>query len=214
MTELFRSQVATGRWPVGSKIPTEPELAEWTGAGRNTVREAISSLVQTGILRREQGRGTFVVSTSDLRSSVSRRAAVTSRRDSLELRLALDAASARIAALRRTEADAERLVELLDDRRRAWADGDAHERVRADSALHRAVVAATRNALLQDVYQGLIDVFEEVQLHDVTGGTDHLGQLHADLVEAIVDGSPERAAATMSTLLQPMIDEASPSDPP
>ena len=209
VTELFRSQVTDGHWPLGSRIPTESELVEWSGAGRNTVREAVGSLVQAGILRREQGRGTFVVSTSDLRSSVSRRVAATSRRDSLELRLALDAASARLAAVRRTEADSERLVRLLNERRHAWAGGDAHERVRADSALHRAVVGATHNALLQDVYEGLLGVFEEVQLHDVAGETDVLAQLHADLVEAIVDGDSERAADTMSTLLQPMISAAS-----
>ena len=210
VTELFRSQITGGDWPLGSKIPTEPELVEWTGAGRNTVREAIGSLVQAGILRREQGRGTFVVSTSDLRSSVSRRVAATSRRDSLELRLALDAASARIAAVRRTEADAGRLVSLLAERRDAWNGDDLHERVRADSALHRAVVGATHNALLGDVYEGLLEVFEEVQLHDVAGETDDLAQLHTDLVEAIVDGDPERAAATMSTLLQPMINQTPP----
>lgn len=207
VTDLFRARVADGTWPLGSKIPTEPELVEWSGAGRNTVREAIGSLVQAGILRREQGRGTFVVSTSELRSSVSRRVAATSRRDSLELRLALDAASARIAAVRRTEADAERLVALLNERRDAWTGADVHERVRADSALHRAVVGATHNALLEDVYEGLLGVFEEVQLHDVAGETDDLAQLHSDLVEAIVDGDPDRAAATMSTLLQPMINE-------
>jgi DNA-binding FadR family transcriptional regulator len=208
VTDLFRSQVTAGTWPLNSKIPTESELVAWTGAGRNTVREAIGSLVQAGILRREQGRGTFVVSTSDLRSSVSRRVAATSRRDSLELRLALDAASARIAAVRRTEADTERLVTLLHERQEAWSAGDAHDRVRADSALHLAVVGATHNALLQDVYEGLLGVFEEVQLHDVAGETDTLAQLHTDLVEAIVAGDSDRAATTMSTLLQPMINGA------
>jgi DNA-binding FadR family transcriptional regulator len=208
VADLLRSQVTDGHWPLGSQIPTEPELVEWTGAGRNTVREAVSSLVQAGLLRREQGRGTFVVSTSEVSSSVSRRVASTARRDSLELRLALDAAAARIAAVRRTTDDSDRLVTLLGERRAAWAGADVRERVRADSALHRAVVAATHNALLQDVYEGLLDVFEEVQLHDVTGETDDLAQLHADLVEAIVDGDPARAAASMSTLLQPMINAA------
>jgi DNA-binding FadR family transcriptional regulator len=80
------------------------------------------------------------------------------------------------------------------------------ERLRADSALHRAVVAATHNALMQEVYEGLLGVFEEVQLDDVAGATDDLARLHADLVEAIADGDPERAAATMSALLQPMIN--------
>jgi DNA-binding FadR family transcriptional regulator len=198
VTELFRAQVNEGRWPLGSKIPTETELVAWSGAGRNTVREAVGSLVQAGILRREQGRGTFVVATSELRSSLSRSAAATSRRDGLELRLALDGAAARIAAVRRTDADAGALTALLRDRQ---------ERVRADSALHRAVVGATHNALLEEVYEGLLGVFEEVLVDDVAGETDDLAGLHADLVEAIVGRDPERAAATMSTLLQPMINQ-------
>ncbi|GAA1643355.1 FadR/GntR family transcriptional regulator [Actinoplanes couchii] len=212
LTEAFRARVTDGHWPLGSKIPTEPELVEWSGAGRNTVREAISSLVQSGILRREQGRGTFVLSVSDLRSSVSRRAAATSRRDCLELRLALDAASARIAAVRRTDDDAARLTTLLDERRQAWSGGDVHERIRADSALHRAVVGATHNPLLEEVYDGLLGMFEEVQLHDVAGDTDDLAQLHADLIGAIVARDATAAAATMSALLQPMINELDPPE--
>jgi DNA-binding FadR family transcriptional regulator len=207
VTELFRAQVNEGRWPLGSKIPTETELVAWSGAGRNTVREAVGSLVQAGILRREQGRGTFVVATSELRSSLSRSAAATSRRDGLELRLALDGAAARIAAVRRTDADAGALTALLRARQEAWAGGDRQERVRADSALHRAVVGATHNALLEEVYEGLLGVFEEVLVDDVAGETDDLAGLHADLVEAIVGRDPERAAATMSTLLQPMINQ-------
>lgn len=211
VAQLFREQVSSGRWPVGSRIPTETELVTWSGAGRNTVREAIGSLVEAGILRREQGRGTFVLTISDVRASLGRRVAATSRRDSLELRLALDAAAARIAAVRRTDEDARRLEALLAARRDAWTDGGPADRARADTALHRAVVAATGNALLAEVYEGLLTVFEVVLDDDVQGATDDLAALHDQLVAAVTDQDPDRAAATMSALLQPMIDDLGPA---
>ncbi|MFQ1002687.1 FadR/GntR family transcriptional regulator [Modestobacter sp. SSW1-42] len=211
VAQLFREQVSSGRWPVGGRIPTETELVAWSGAGRNTVREAIGSLVEAGILRREQGRGTFVLSSSDVRASLGRRVAATSRRDSLELRLALDAAAARIAAVRRTDDDARRLAELLAARRDAWSGGGPADRARTDTALHRAVVAATGNELLAEVYEGLLTVFEVVLDDDVRGVTDDLAQLHEELVAAVTDRDPERAAATMAALLQPMIDDLGPA---
>ena len=211
VAQLFREQVSSGRWPVGGRIPTETELVAWSGAGRNTVREAIGSLVEAGILRREQGRGTFVLATSDVRASLGRRVAATSRRDSLELRLALDSAAARIAALRRTDDDLHRLEGLLVARRESWVGGDWAQRVRADTALHRAVVAATGNGLLADVYEGLLAVFEVVLDDDVQGATDDRAGLHDQLVAAIADRDADLAAATTAAMLQPMIDELGPA---
>ena len=43
------------------RLPPEAELAERFGVNRHTVRAAIAALVQEGVLRSEQGRGTFIV---------------------------------------------------------------------------------------------------------------------------------------------------------
>jgi len=60
LRELFRDKVRSGEWPAEQPIPSERELAGRYGVSRMTVRQAISELVETGILHREQGRGTFV----------------------------------------------------------------------------------------------------------------------------------------------------------
>jgi GntR family phosphonate transport system transcriptional regulator len=58
--QQLADDVATGIYPEGSRLPTEPELAERFGVNRHTLRRAVAGLVEQGLLRVEQGRGTFV----------------------------------------------------------------------------------------------------------------------------------------------------------
>ena len=59
IAETLSRDVSEGRFPDG-RLPTEPDLAERFGVNRHTVRRAISTLVEQGLVRVEQGRGTFV----------------------------------------------------------------------------------------------------------------------------------------------------------
>ncbi|WP_218940312.1 phosphonate metabolism transcriptional regulator PhnF [Denitrobaculum tricleocarpae] len=58
--QQLAEDVAAGVYPEGSRLPTEPELAERFGVNRHTLRRAVAGLVEQGLLRVEQGRGTFV----------------------------------------------------------------------------------------------------------------------------------------------------------
>lgn len=69
----LRNQITSGEWPVGSRIPTEPELVEQLGVARNTVREAVRALAHNGLLDIRQGSGTYVVATSELAGVMHRR---------------------------------------------------------------------------------------------------------------------------------------------
>lgn len=52
--------IDAGTWKPGERLPTEPELMARFGVSRFTVRQAIASLERRGLVRAEQGRGTFV----------------------------------------------------------------------------------------------------------------------------------------------------------
>ncbi len=56
----FRVRILDGSLPPGSRLPTELDLAEEYNISRGTVRQAMTSLVNEGLLERIQGRGTFV----------------------------------------------------------------------------------------------------------------------------------------------------------
>lgn len=52
--------IESGSWGPGHLVPSEAELIRQYGVSRTTVRQALGELVSEGVLRREQGRGTFV----------------------------------------------------------------------------------------------------------------------------------------------------------
>lgn len=56
----IQQDIATGARPPGSRLPTEAELSHQFGVNRHTVRRALEELSRGGLVRIEQGRGTFV----------------------------------------------------------------------------------------------------------------------------------------------------------
>ena len=53
-------QIETGRWAPGERLPSEPSLSEHYRVSRTTVRQALDTLVQQGLISKEKGRGAFV----------------------------------------------------------------------------------------------------------------------------------------------------------
>jgi DNA-binding FadR family transcriptional regulator len=191
----LRAQITSGEWPVGSRIPTEPELVEQLGVARNTVREAVRALAHNGLLDIRQGSGTYVAATSELAGVMQRRFAGAEPRHVAELRSALESSAARLAAERRTERDLAQLDALLLRRERAWESGEAEAFVTADASFHLAVVSASHNDVLSAVYADLGEVLRDWLRSDV-GATltpdNHMD--HARLVDAIRAGDAEVAA--------------------
>ncbi|MFJ2178322.1 FadR/GntR family transcriptional regulator [Streptomyces sp. NPDC101062] len=195
ITEL-RNQITSGAWPVGSRIPTEPELVEQLGVARNTVREAVRALAHNGLLAIRQGSGTYVVATSELAGVMHRRFAGADPVHIAELRSTLESSAARLAAQRRTERDLRQLDTLLARREEAWAAGDADRFVTADATLHLAVVAASHNDVLTALYADLGHLLRDWLRDDVgreLRPENHMD--HARLVAAIRAGDAETAAA-------------------
>ncbi len=56
----IRHEIDTGQCQPGSRLPTEAQLSRQFGVNRHTVRRALEELSRSGVVRVEQGRGSFV----------------------------------------------------------------------------------------------------------------------------------------------------------
>lgn len=120
----------------------------------------------------------------------------------VEVRAALEVTAARMAAQRRAQDDLRRLDELLDRREHAWASGDRDAFVDADAAFHRAVVSASRNEVLVELYADLGQVIRQ-SLHDHFGAGLRPDEYmdHARLLDAIRASAADTAAAEAASHL-------------
>ncbi|MGC5051193.1 FadR/GntR family transcriptional regulator [Micromonospora sp. DT48] len=199
----LRQRIMAGEWPVGGRIPTEPQLVEALGVGRNTVREAVRALAHAGVLECRQGSGTYVLSTDELAPVVARRLTDDRMTEVIEVRRAFEVEAARLAARRRTPEDLAALDDALAAREAAWRGGRVDEFVAADAALHTAVVAAAHNAMLAELYASVGTAMRSTltqAMGDALTPERHVD--HARLVAAIRAGDPELAAREAGAFLE------------
>lgn len=58
--QTLATEIRGGSWKPGDRLPTEADLATRFGVNRHTLRRAVGALQEAGLVRIEQGRGTFV----------------------------------------------------------------------------------------------------------------------------------------------------------
>jgi DNA-binding FadR family transcriptional regulator len=206
--EALRAEIVGGAWPVGERIPTEPELVEAFGIGRNSLREAIRALVHAGLLETRQGDGTYVIATSDLAGAVRRRTGRAALREVFELRRALEVEAARLAAQRRTDADLAALDRLQAAREQASRKTDLGEFVELDVALHRAIVAAAGNSMLAELYDDFSAALRDAISSSLDSSPrEHQVHLHDDLVAAIRAGDAAAAQTATARFLDELMEK-------
>lgn len=210
--EQLRTAVTQGEWPIGERIPTETELVEQLGVGRNTVREAVRALAHTGILEVRQGDGTYVRATSEVSGAI-RRLCGPELREVLQVRRTLEVEGARLAAASRTDGEVAELRALLARRNREQRAGNWADFARTDAEFHLAVVRAGHNGLLTELYRGLTEVITAsiAATSSITPRDDFVPEVgHEGLAEAIAGCDPDRAAAEACGFLDELLDRIEP----
>lgn len=147
----------------GDRLPPERRLATLFGVSRNSMREAIKSLEQTGLLESRPGAGTYISAgnQTDLARQLGEAFARERHKleDIFELRLLLEPQIARLAARRASP----RTLERLDDLMLAYEDAVGHGKpvLEIDQNLHDTIAAATGNHAIVRLMEQMHDVLVE-----------------------------------------------------
>lgn len=163
-------------------------------------------LVSQGLLETRQGSGTYVRSAVDPAAALDR-VKRASLRDQWEARAALDVEAARLAALRHTPADLERMRGLLAARGTV-ADGGRDAFIRRDIAFHRSIVDASGNRAMLDLYDFFTAaIAETIQSTIASDLPEPDVQAHAAIVDGVASCDPDRAAAAVRAFMEPVLLE-------
>lgn len=202
----IRTEIASGRWPIGSRIPIEPQLAQLLGVSRGTVREAVKTLVSRGLLEVQQGSGTYVRSGFDPSASLQK-LRLASLRDQFEVRRALEVEAARLAAVRHTAKDLRRLHALLDKRGQPDLTDGGAAFIERDLAFHLAIVDVSGNLALVETCRFITGYIKETIASTLSASLPEPDEAaHRAIVEGIASRDPERAAAAVRELMAPTLN--------
>ena len=76
----INTRIQKGAWAADGQLPSERDLSEQFGVSRSTVRQALEQLSRAGLLKKVQGRGTFIAVQGPIAQSLQR---VTAFREAL-----------------------------------------------------------------------------------------------------------------------------------
>lgn len=146
--------IISGDFKPGEKIPTEIELSESLGVGRNSVREAIKILVSLGVLKIKRSEGTFVTQGfSDKMLNPLLYGLILedgSSESLIELRRIFEVGTLQLAVQNRNEEDLKQIKEKYQDMCLEVSNGlnDSNKILKADIDFHNALGYATHNKLV------------------------------------------------------------------
>ncbi|AZF62034.1 FadR/GntR family transcriptional regulator [Pseudomonas sp. LBUM920] len=199
--EQLRRRITEGKWAIGERLPTEPELSAELGISRNTVREAMRVFAFSGLIDIRQGDGSYLRSMTDPLGAM-RALSHCTLEQAQETRQILEVEAIGLAAVRRTEAD----LSAMRDALKASAElyhGDLEAYISADLVFHKHLVDAAHNPALSELYQyfSAIVAAQLRQTLNISPRRQAVFDLHIALLDAVEQQDPERAKSLCRQLI-------------
>ncbi len=192
----IKDLISDGILRPGDRLSPERELTKEFGVSRPSLREALNSLVAMGFLE-VKGKRTFIksVASESVQNPISLLIKTDAKKifDLIEVRKALEAWGAFLAAQRATEEDIRRLDNTLQEMKKAFEERQSWEKQDAD--FHLGIAQATHNTIQTHMMSTIYDLLRESVARVFTDRSkvkkllDH----HYRIFSAIKSHSPDKA---------------------
>ena len=204
------SEIQSGSFKIGDKLPAERELCEMFGVSRAPIRQALSALELNGIIYSRQGEGVYVKS-NQLATDQSFFKSITPE-DIVEARMNIEPLIVKFAAQRATDEDIEELrstIKQMEDETRAGVYVPE-----TDEKLHCGIAKASHNDLFINIMAAIINAMKQQEMwkfiRDRTVTRPDYRDVnfreHQLLIKAIEDRNEEEAVKIMTNHMQNLYD--------
>jgi GntR family transcriptional repressor for pyruvate dehydrogenase complex len=194
----------------GNRLPPERELAKRFDVGRNILREAMVSLEAMGIIEKRERQGIFVKSSEagEIMQDLQRiqLPPIELMQMQMEVRMMLCVPALKLAALRRSDEDVEKLWRCYEEFSKYAADPVGSEAASGkwEALLHHLETEAAHNVLISRINENIAGLVERnnIFVHQklVTKDDkwfDHIRIQHRTIISAIENHNAELAAQTL-----------------
>lgn len=199
LVQRLQGEILSGRYPPGSLLPPERDLADELSVTRNSLSQAFARLRELGLLETKHGVGTRVRDYERFGGLELLPALITSNaagwaKETFEVRRELGAFVAAKAARNGTAGQRERIKQACDA---VGAAPDADAAQLAECEVHRAIAAATGNRVYRLAINAVLAAYVQVRhflqepFRDPAAAAERL----QPLVDAVVAGDVDAAHA-------------------
>ena len=198
-------QITCGKFALGDRLPSEPQLMRQFGVGRTTIREAIRALAHAGHVEVRQGSGTYVRSVSKGEGvSLADKLRSAHVREVYQVRRALEVEVVRIAAQSRDDTDLAHIRSLIDRLCENLQNDSRQAFLEADLELYSALAASTKNAVLIDLYRSFSHALKDAlaQVMVFPGVMKSCLARHERVYQAILNRDSQLAEAITAQFLE------------
>lgn len=199
LMQLIMSQSLTG----GEELPSEAELAEKFGVGKQVIREALRGLAAMGVLKIHHGKRAVInqLSSEPLRSYFKFAAHVTEEglQEAIEFRRTLEAGTVSLAAVRISDEEITKLEKILNRMERVLNTVDPC--IECDVEFHLQIARSSGNRLMFVFIDALSELFREsmklLKLQYSLRDERAMYNRHVKILEALKDRNPDDAIEAM-----------------
>jgi DNA-binding FadR family transcriptional regulator len=179
------------------KLPSEQELCKRFDVSRTVVREALKVLKERGLIQSRNGEGSYITKpkTDTISNAINRIIQMDNidNDDLHNMRLILETAGVRLAAIHASSGDIEKLESILEKMSDPSLPLD--ERIQLDAEFHNTIGIASRNELLGMFCRVMIILLNDYMVKGASGddGIRKTHNQHRQVLDALKQKDPDKA---------------------
>ena len=189
--KYIKNEIVKGNLTIGDKLPTERFLAENLGISRNSIREAIRTMENIGMLESKQGSGNYLTGNLDKMFIEGIEIMLLLKQiryeEIYELRKTIELEAYELTIKNISKNDLQKLKILIEKMK----NSRGRELVVADKQFHYLIIKASNNTLIINIMQAIEYIYTNSVEHILLNSSDEtiekLLEIHKRILLGIIN---------------------------